>query len=108
MYETNLYFCFHSSTQEKYKLNYWAANLGKFLILSVVKNHSLKDITLKQKAIKALKFLVFLIIGLVIFWLIYKDQDIERIKEILKNDVHYGWLWLSLMFGLLSHISPVN
>ena len=60
---------------------------------------------MKQKAIKALKFLVFLLIGLVIFWLIYKDQDIERIKEILKNDVHYSWLWLSLLFGLLSHIS---
>ena len=60
---------------------------------------------MKEKAIKALKFLIFLIIGLVIFWLIYKDQDIERIKEVLKNDVHYGWLWLSLFFGLLSHIS---
>lgn len=60
---------------------------------------------MKKKAIKALKFLVFLIIGLVIFWLIYKDQDIERIKEILRNDVHYKWLWLSFLFGLLSHIS---
>ncbi len=60
---------------------------------------------MKKKAIKALKFIAFLIIGLVIFWLIYKDQDIERIKGILKNDVNYMWIWVSLFFGLLSHIS---
>ena len=43
--------------------------------------------------------------GAFIFWLIYKDQDIEHIKSVLKNDVNYWWVLLSLILGLLSHIS---
>ena len=43
--------------------------------------------------------------GAFIFWLIYKDQDIARIKSVLKNDVNYWWVLLSLFLGLLSHIS---
>lgn len=43
--------------------------------------------------------------GAFIFWLIYKDQDIERIKSVLRNDVNYWWVALSLLLGLLSHIS---
>ena len=60
---------------------------------------------MKQKFVKLLKFLVFLGIGLLLFWLIYRDQDINRIKSILTNKVNYLWVWLSLFFGLLSHIS---
>jgi len=60
---------------------------------------------LKQKLIKFFKFLFFLALGLVLFWLIYKDQDIDRIKLILENDVNYFWIWVSLFLGLLSHIS---
>ena len=44
-------------------------------------------------------------LGAFIFWLIYKDQDIERIKSVLKNDVNYFWVIVSLFIGLLSHIS---
>ena len=43
--------------------------------------------------------------GAFIFWLIYKDQDIEHIKSVLKNGVNYWWVLLSLFLGLLSHIS---
>ena len=43
--------------------------------------------------------------GAFIFWLIYKDQDIEQIKLVLKNDVNYYWVLVSLFIGLLSHIS---
>ena len=43
--------------------------------------------------------------GVIIFWLIYKDQDIERIKTVLRNNVNYWWVALSLFLGLLSHIS---
>lgn len=47
----------------------------------------------------------FFLIGITIFWFIYKDQNIEELKSILKNDVAYKWIWLSLFLGLLSHIS---
>jgi uncharacterized membrane protein YbhN (UPF0104 family) len=60
---------------------------------------------LKLKLLKLLEFLAFLGLGLVLFWLIYKDQDPERIKSILKNDVNYTWIWISLILGVLSHIS---
>ena len=61
--------------------------------------------TLKKTAIKVLKFLAFFALGAIIFWLIYKDQDINRIKSVLKNDVVYFWIIISLILGLLSHIS---
>lgn len=64
-----------------------------------------KNYRLKKIILKVLKFLAFFAVGAFIFWLIYKDQDIERIKSVLKNDVNYFWVILSLFIGLLSHIS---
>jgi len=49
--------------------------------------------------------LIFFALGIFIFWLIYKDQDIERIKSVLKNDVNYFWVIVSLLIGLISHVS---
>ncbi len=49
--------------------------------------------------------MAFFAVGAFIFWLIYKDQDIDHIKSVLKNDVNYWWVVLSLIMGLLSHIS---
>ncbi len=60
---------------------------------------------MKKLAIKIVKFLAFFTLGALIFWLIYKDQDIERIKSVLKNDVNYFWILISLFIGLISHIS---
>ncbi|MEL7585506.1 MAG: lysylphosphatidylglycerol synthase transmembrane domain-containing protein [Prolixibacteraceae bacterium] len=60
---------------------------------------------MKLKLFKLLQFLAFLALGLILFWLIYKDQDINRIKSVLQNDVNYTWIWISLVLGILSHIS---
>jgi len=60
---------------------------------------------LKNTVIKIFKFLIFFTLGIFIFWLIYKDQDIERIKSVLKNEVNYFWIVVSLFIGLISHIS---
>ncbi|WP_372775836.1 lysylphosphatidylglycerol synthase transmembrane domain-containing protein [Mangrovibacterium sp.] len=60
---------------------------------------------MKHKLFNLLKVLAFFALGVVIFWLVYKDQDIDRIKSILANDVNYFWVWVSLFLGLLSHIS---
>lgn len=60
---------------------------------------------MKKTILKILQFLAFFVIGAFIFWLIYKDQDIDHIKSVLKNDVNYWWVLLSLVLGLLSHIS---
>jgi len=60
---------------------------------------------LKQNIVKALKILSFFLLGLFLFWLVYKDQDLNRIKSILSNDVNYFWIIVSALLGLLSHIS---
>lgn len=60
---------------------------------------------MKQGILKTLKFISFFLLGIFIFWLVYKDQDFNRIKGILTNDVNYLWIVLSLLLGLVSHIS---
>jgi uncharacterized protein (TIRG00374 family) len=60
---------------------------------------------LKKNLLKTLKFLSFFLIGIFIFWMVYKDQDISRIKNVLAHDVTYFWIVVSLILGLLSHIS---
>ncbi|WP_462319367.1 lysylphosphatidylglycerol synthase transmembrane domain-containing protein [Marinilabilia sp.] len=54
---------------------------------------------------KGLRVFFFLSLGIIILWWLYKDQDPEKLTEILKKDVGYGWIFLSLIMGLLSHIS---
>ena len=60
---------------------------------------------MKQKIFKILKFVSFFLLGILIFWMVYKDQDLNRIKSILSNDVNYFWIVVSLLLGLLSHVS---
>jgi uncharacterized protein (TIRG00374 family) len=36
---------------------------------------------------------------------VYRDQDFTHIFKVLKNDVNYWWVALSLLLGLFSHIS---
>ena len=60
---------------------------------------------MKQNILKTLKFVSFFALGIFIFWMVYKDQDFNRIKSILTNDVNYFWIVVSLLLGLLSHLS---
>ena len=60
---------------------------------------------MKQNILKTLKFVSFFALGIFIFWMVYKDQDFNRIKSVLTNDVNYFWIVVSLLLGLLSHVS---
>lgn len=60
---------------------------------------------MKQNILKTLKFISFFILGIFIFWMVYKDQDVSRMKEILTNEVNYFWIVVSLIIGLFSHVS---
>ena len=60
---------------------------------------------MKQNTLKVLKFISFFLLGIFLFWWVYKDQDISRIKSILTNEVNYFWIFVSIIIGLLSHIS---
>lgn len=54
---------------------------------------------------KGLRIVLFLSLGIVILWWLYKDQDPQELLQILRKDVGYGWIFLSLFLGLLSHVS---
>jgi glycosyltransferase 2 family protein len=60
---------------------------------------------LKKKILNILKYTAFTLLGVTLFWLVYRDQDFTRIWQTLKNDVDYKWVVLALFLGLLSHIS---
>lgn len=60
---------------------------------------------LKKKVLNTVKYLLFFAAGVTIFWLIYKDLDIGMLRSVLKNDLNYTWVWISLVIGILSHIS---
>lgn len=58
-----------------------------------------------MKTLKTItKFSIFLCISFLLFFLVYRGQDIEKLKLILKTEVNYWWVVFSLFLGLLSHI----
>ena len=52
-----------------------------------------------------IKFLFFLILSFFLLYLILKGQNIEELKSIMKEDVHYKWIGFACIAGTLSHIS---
>ena len=52
-----------------------------------------------------LKFFGFLLLTVLLFWLVYRDQDPANLMTILQNDVDYTWVWIAIILGLLSHVS---
>jgi uncharacterized protein (TIRG00374 family) len=58
----------------------------------------------KRSFIKFLKTFIPLVFGLFIFWLIFRKLDFKEILLILKQDVNFWIIILSLPFGLLANI----
>ncbi|MEE4197798.1 MAG: lysylphosphatidylglycerol synthase transmembrane domain-containing protein [Bacteroidales bacterium] len=46
----------------------------------------------------------FFILGIALFWYVYKDLDVQKIRSELGN-LTYGWIFLSLVFNLLSQLT---
>jgi uncharacterized protein (TIRG00374 family) len=59
---------------------------------------------MKKWAINISKYLLFLAIGIFIFWWIYRDLPIEELKSAFKN-INYFWIVVSLLLGLLAQVS---
>lgn len=51
-----------------------------------------------------LKYSIFLLFGVALFWWIYKDLDFEKLKKGL-SQINYFWIAVSLILGLVSHFS---
>lgn len=41
--------------------------------------------------------------GFILYW-VYRDFDFERAKEVLLHGTDWGWMLLSLLFGVMSHV----
>jgi uncharacterized protein (TIRG00374 family) len=59
-------------------------------------------LSLRKGLIQALKFLAFLLVGVVLLWLAFRNIDFRSLSEGLKN-ARYSWLLLSLFFGLMAY-----
>jgi glycosyltransferase 2 family protein len=57
-----------------------------------------------KKFLNILKYLLFLTIGIVLFYYVYKGMDISSLKQEIKT-LHWKWIGLSVIFTMLSHIS---
>ena len=52
-----------------------------------------------------IKFFAFLCVTVVLFLLVYRDQDPAELMKALREDVNYTWIWVAIGLGMLSHIS---
>jgi uncharacterized membrane protein YbhN (UPF0104 family) len=59
---------------------------------------------LKKGIIQFLKFLAFLVLGLLLFWLAIKDVDFKNLARGLK-EAKYIWLILSIVFAVIAYFS---
>jgi len=57
-----------------------------------------------KKLLNILKYLLFLSVGIFIFWRVYKDEPLGDYKEAFKH-LNYFWILLSVFFSILSQIS---
>jgi uncharacterized protein (TIRG00374 family) len=60
---------------------------------------------LKRKLLQVLQFVVFLGIGVGLFFWLYRKQDFSTIMDTIRNQVDWKWIILSLGLGVLSHLS---
>ena len=53
---------------------------------------------------QALKFTAFLIIGIILLWLAFRNTDFNKLAADLK-EANYAWLLLSVLFGIFAYVS---
>ena len=59
---------------------------------------------MKKKIIKTAQYLAFFALGILLFWWVYRDMDMQKFKQQLPF-VSLWWLVVSFIFSILSHIS---
>lgn len=52
-----------------------------------------------------IKFFLFLGISVLLFWLVYRDQNWGDLLKVLKEDVNYTWVVVACIMGIASHVS---
>ncbi len=51
-----------------------------------------------------LKLILPLLFGCGIFWVIYKDVDVDRVVSIIRQGISWTWVVVSLVFAWISHV----
>ncbi|MDD2962012.1 MAG: lysylphosphatidylglycerol synthase transmembrane domain-containing protein [Muribaculaceae bacterium] len=60
--------------------------------------------SLKQILGTTIKYLIPFIIGVGLFYWLYSNLNVEKMKEIMRSDVNYWWIGLALVISVFSHI----
>ena len=62
---------------------------------------------MKKKLLNVLQYFIFIAIGVLFLWLALRGSDLtwEKFSKVLRNDINYWWVGLSLVIALLSHVS---
>lgn len=53
---------------------------------------------------KILQVVVPLALAIVLFWLVYRDMDLERLAEVFKRGLNYGWLLVAVVLSAVSNV----
>ncbi len=59
---------------------------------------------MNKKLRNSIQYIVFFAIGVFLFYLVYRDFELEELENELSN-INYWWILLGFGFGILSHIS---
>lgn len=59
---------------------------------------------MNKLAKKSFQVLLPFALGCFILYWVYRDFDFSQVRNVLLNDVHWGWMMASLVFGVFSHI----
>ena len=59
---------------------------------------------MRRGVLQALKFLAFLIIGIILLWLAFRKTDFNKLTADLR-EANYAWLLLSVLFGFFAYLS---
>ncbi|MBO5382602.1 MAG: flippase-like domain-containing protein [Bacteroides sp.] len=59
---------------------------------------------MNKLAKKSFQVLLPFALGCFILYWVYRDFDFSQVRNVLLNDVHWGWMAASLVFGVLSHV----
>lgn len=73
-------------------------------ICTVLHRSAKKCVIMRKKLLNIFKYLIFLGIGILVFWWVYKDESMAQYKTTVRN-LNYFWIVVSLFFSILSVIS---
>ena len=59
---------------------------------------------MKKGILQTLKFLGFLVVGILLLWLAFRKTDFAKLAADLK-EAHYSWLLLSILFAIFAFVS---